>query len=282
MQRRQPRRRRRRQRSCAARALAPARPRRRAPRYVERTRARSAHARRRSARGCCSTWSARSTGGRASTGARGRSAAPPTAPCSTPCAARRRRARRRRARSAPSATGAMIARRGAARAAPRRGLTDAAARVHRLGSAGPRRRHPAARRARSARDVLTASAASLAPSAATRRVRPQRRGDGGWTSRRALGELARALRGAASCSARAARTSVPTCSPAGCSTSCSCRSSPLLAGGEPGGGEALRILAGDSSSRPPRLELLAVLRGDCDLFRALRRALARARLARDD
>jgi len=42
--------------------------------------------------------------------------------------------------------------------------------------------------------------------------------------------------------------------------------SPLLAGGEPSGGEALRILAGAELDSPAQLELLGVLRGDSRLF----------------
>jgi riboflavin-specific deaminase-like protein len=42
--------------------------------------------------------------------------------------------------------------------------------------------------------------------------------------------------------------------------------SPLLAGGEPSGGEALRILAGGELRPPRELELLAVLRSGSDLF----------------
>jgi riboflavin-specific deaminase-like protein len=41
---------------------------------------------------------------------------------------------------------------------------------------------------------------------------------------------------------------------------------PLLAGGEPSGGEALRIIAGAQLQPPRELELLAVLRSDSDLF----------------
>jgi riboflavin biosynthesis pyrimidine reductase len=42
--------------------------------------------------------------------------------------------------------------------------------------------------------------------------------------------------------------------------------SPLLAGGEPSGGEALRILAGAELDRPAQLELLGVLRSGSTLF----------------
>jgi riboflavin biosynthesis pyrimidine reductase len=42
--------------------------------------------------------------------------------------------------------------------------------------------------------------------------------------------------------------------------------SPLLAGGEPAGGEALRILAGTELEPPARLEMLDVLRSDSYLF----------------
>jgi riboflavin-specific deaminase-like protein len=42
--------------------------------------------------------------------------------------------------------------------------------------------------------------------------------------------------------------------------------SPLLAGGEPSGGEALRILAGAELDPPAALELLGVLRSDSSLF----------------
>lgn len=42
--------------------------------------------------------------------------------------------------------------------------------------------------------------------------------------------------------------------------------SPLLAGGEPAGGEALRILAGSELEPAVALELLGVLRGDSQLF----------------
>jgi riboflavin biosynthesis pyrimidine reductase len=42
--------------------------------------------------------------------------------------------------------------------------------------------------------------------------------------------------------------------------------SPLLAGGEPGGGQALRILAGEELQPPVELELLAVLRYESQLF----------------
>jgi 5-amino-6-(5-phosphoribosylamino)uracil reductase len=41
---------------------------------------------------------------------------------------------------------------------------------------------------------------------------------------------------------------------------------PLLAGGEASGDEALRIIAGAELQPPRRLELLAVLRSDSDLF----------------
>ncbi len=56
--------------------------------------------------------------------------------------------------------------------------------------------------------------------------------------------------------------------------------SPLLAGGEPSGGEALRILAGAELEPPAELELLAVLRSDSRLF--LRYGvLARERVSRE-
>ncbi len=42
--------------------------------------------------------------------------------------------------------------------------------------------------------------------------------------------------------------------------------SPLLAGGEPSAGEALRILAGGELEPPVELELLAVLHSDSGLF----------------
>jgi riboflavin-specific deaminase-like protein len=42
--------------------------------------------------------------------------------------------------------------------------------------------------------------------------------------------------------------------------------SPLLAGGEPAGGEALRILAGEELEQPCRVELAGVLRGESTLF----------------
>jgi riboflavin biosynthesis pyrimidine reductase len=42
--------------------------------------------------------------------------------------------------------------------------------------------------------------------------------------------------------------------------------SPLLAGGEPAGGEALRILAGGELQPPRSLELTGVLRGESALF----------------
>jgi riboflavin biosynthesis pyrimidine reductase len=42
--------------------------------------------------------------------------------------------------------------------------------------------------------------------------------------------------------------------------------SPLLAGGEPSGGEAMRILAGAELQPPARLELASVLRSDSTLF----------------
>ncbi|MGO9320024.1 MAG: dihydrofolate reductase family protein [Solirubrobacteraceae bacterium] len=56
--------------------------------------------------------------------------------------------------------------------------------------------------------------------------------------------------------------------------------SPLLAGGEPSGGEALRILAGDELEPPAGLELLGALRSDSHLF--LRSGvLARERVSRE-
>jgi len=56
--------------------------------------------------------------------------------------------------------------------------------------------------------------------------------------------------------------------------------SPLLAGGEPSGGEALRILAGDELEPPAELELLGALRSDSHLF--LRYGvLSRARVSRE-
>jgi len=42
--------------------------------------------------------------------------------------------------------------------------------------------------------------------------------------------------------------------------------SPLLAGGEPAGGEALRILAGSELEPPVELKLLSVLHADSSLF----------------
>ncbi len=55
---------------------------------------------------------------------------------------------------------------------------------------------------------------------------------------------------------------------------------PLLAGGEPSGGEALRILAGGELEPPAGLELLGVLRSDSHLF--LRYGvLARERVSRE-
>jgi riboflavin biosynthesis pyrimidine reductase len=58
--------------------------------------------------------------------------------------------------------------------------------------------------------------------------------------------------------------------------------SPLLAGGEPAGGEALRILAGGELQPPVELDLLTVLRAGSSLFLRLRRLCVRARLSRDD
>ena len=42
--------------------------------------------------------------------------------------------------------------------------------------------------------------------------------------------------------------------------------SPILAGGEPSGGEALRILAGTELDAPAALELRSVLSSDSTLF----------------
>jgi riboflavin biosynthesis pyrimidine reductase len=57
--------------------------------------------------------------------------------------------------------------------------------------------------------------------------------------------------------------------------------SPKLAGGEPAGGEALRILAGAELEPPVELELLGVLRNGSDLFLRYGVAGARERVSRE-
>jgi riboflavin biosynthesis pyrimidine reductase len=111
--------------------------------------------------------------------------------------------------------------------------------------------------------MLTASAASLEPSAAS--VDYIRAGEGQLDLPRGLIELAERF---------AVQTVLCEGGPhlarqlfgAGLVDELFLSLSPLLAGGEPAGGEALRILAGSELEPPTALELLDVLRSDSYLF----------------
>jgi riboflavin biosynthesis pyrimidine reductase len=111
--------------------------------------------------------------------------------------------------------------------------------------------------------ILTASAASLPPSEAT--VEYIRGGAGALELAGALGELAERF---------AIQTLLCEGGPhlarqllaEGLIDELFLTVAPLLAGGEPAGGEALRILAGIELETPAELELLDVLRGDSYVF----------------
>ena len=160
---------------------------------------------------------------------------------------------RRALRARSSATPRVRAERLRARAA--RG----AARVHRLGAPGAAAGHR--RCCRAGRRVVVLTASHGEPAGDRRRrsstSAPQR--DGRLDLPAAMAELRRALRRAAGCSARAARTWRGSCWPPGSSTSCSCRCRRMLAGGEPDGRRgAADPRRASSWSRRCELELLGV------------------------